>query len=95
LQVANKISEITRRSSTLDVISSGMRMIRDRAVFAVERHDGVWRAECDGEPFGRSRQKEEAKATAHRHGRKMSDQGRACGVHVSGEDASPRDRGEM
>jgi len=63
-----------------------MRTIQDRAVLTVKRHDGVWRVECDGEQFGHSREKEEAKATAHRRARKMSDEGRACAVHVAGED---------
>lgn len=61
-------------------------MIQDRAVLTVKRRDGLWHVECDGEQFGCSFEKEEAKATAHRHARKMSDEGRACAVRVSGED---------
>jgi hypothetical protein len=60
-------------------------MVPDRAVLTVARREGVWRVEHDGEPFGHSREKEVAKAAAHRHARSMMDQGRACEVRVFGE----------
>jgi hypothetical protein len=63
-----------------------MRMVPDRAVLTVTRHEGIWRVELvDGEPFGHSREKEIAKAAAHRHARTMLDRGHACEVRVFGE----------
>jgi hypothetical protein len=51
----------------------------------VSRSEGVWRVEHDGEHFGHSREKEVAKAAAHRHARSLQDGGRPCQVQVSGE----------
>jgi hypothetical protein len=62
-----------------------MRMVPDRAVLTVTRHDGLWRVEHDGLYFGHSREKEVAKAAANRHAREMLDGGRACEVRVFGE----------
>ena len=62
-----------------------MRMLPDRAVLTVTRHDGVWRVEHEGQTFGHSPDKEIAKAAANRHARQMQDGGRACQVRVYGE----------
>jgi len=62
-----------------------MRMVPDRAVLTVTRHEGVWRVEHDGLHFGHSPDKEIAKAAANRHARSMLDDGRACEVRVFGE----------
>lgn len=62
-----------------------MRMIEDRAVLTVSRHDGEWMVELDGEMFGRSTDKEVAKAAANRRAREIQDGGRACQIRVSGE----------
>jgi hypothetical protein len=60
-------------------------MIPDRAVLTILRHDGAWAVELDGEIFGRSQDREVAKAAANRRARQMQDSGRACQVRVSGE----------
>ena len=62
-----------------------MRMISDRAVLTVARHEGAWVVELEGELFGRSFDREIAKAAANRRARQISDAGRACQVRVSGE----------
>jgi hypothetical protein len=62
-----------------------MRMVPDRAVLTVMRHEGVWRVEHEGQHFGHSSDKEIAKAAAHRRAREMQDSGRACQVRVFGE----------
>ena len=62
-----------------------MKMVPDRAVLSVMRHEGVWRVEHEGETFGHSADKEIAKAAAHRRARQMQDSGRACQVRVFGE----------
>jgi len=62
-----------------------MRMVPERAVLTVTRHDGVWQVEYDGQAFGHSRDKEIAKAAAHRRAREMMDAGSFCEVRVSGE----------
>jgi hypothetical protein len=62
-----------------------MRTLVDRAVLTVARHEGVWSVELDGERFGHSPDKEEAKAAANRHARQIQDEGRPCQVRVSGE----------
>ena len=60
-------------------------MVPDRAVLSVTRHEGVWRVEIDGREFGHSREKEVARAAAHRQAREMMDGGRPCEVRVFGE----------
>jgi hypothetical protein len=62
-----------------------MRTVLDRTVLAVSRNDGIWRVEHEGREFGHSRDKEIAKAAAHRYARELQDAGRACEVRVSGE----------
>lgn len=62
-----------------------MRMVPDRAVLTVTRHEGVWSVEHEGEHFGHSPDKEIAKAAANRHARTMLDGGQACEVRVYGE----------
>lgn len=62
-----------------------MRMIPDRAVLTVMRHNGSWVVEVDGQQFGHSIDKEMAKAAANKRARQMQDGGRACQVRVSGE----------
>ena len=62
-----------------------MRMILDRAVLVVQRREGVWMVELDGEVFGQSRDQNDAKAAANRRARQIQDTGRACQVQVKGE----------
>jgi hypothetical protein len=62
-----------------------MKMITERAVLTVLRHEGAWAVELDGELFGQSRDREIAKAAAYRRAREMQDSGRACQVRISGE----------
>jgi hypothetical protein len=56
-----------------------------RAVLTVAKHEGLWAVELEGQRFGHSIEKEEAKAAANKHARQMQDGGRACQVRVSGE----------
>jgi hypothetical protein len=62
-----------------------MRMVPDRAVLTVVRHDGLWAVELDGHFFGHSIDKEIAKAAASKKARQMQDGGRPCQVRISGE----------
>jgi len=62
-----------------------MRTITDRAVLTVVRHEGGWAVELDGELFGKSTDRDIAKAAAHRKAREMQDSGRPCQVRISGE----------
>ena len=62
-----------------------MRMIPDRAVFTVTRHEGVWSVEHEGQSFGHSSDKEVAKAAANRRARETQDGGRPCQVKIWGE----------
>jgi hypothetical protein len=62
-----------------------MRAIAQRAVLTVERREGVWRVELEGQHFGHSADKEVAKAAANRRAREMLDAGQPCQVRVSGE----------
>jgi hypothetical protein len=71
--------------SRRDVVEELMRMITDRAVLTVLRHDGIWAVELEGEMFGESRDREVAKAAANRRAREIHDSGRACQVRISGE----------
>ena len=69
----------------VNVLVRPMRMVTDRAVLTVLRHEGAWAVELDGELFGRSRDQEGAKAAANRRVREIQDSGRACQVRVTGE----------
>jgi hypothetical protein len=60
-------------------------MIEDRAVLTVVRRDGWWAVELEGQEFGRSLDKEIAKASANKRARQLQDSGKACQVRVSGE----------
>jgi hypothetical protein len=62
-----------------------MRMLPDRAILTVNRHEGVWSVEYQGEHFGHSVEKDVANAAAHRRAKEMLDLGRACQVRVFGE----------
>jgi hypothetical protein len=62
-----------------------MRIVPERAVLTVTRHEGVWQVEHDGQTFGHSPDKEVAKAAAVRHARAMQDSGHACQLRVYGE----------
>ncbi|HEV2533690.1 hypothetical protein [Phenylobacterium sp.] len=62
-----------------------MRMVPDRAVLTVVRHNGQWAVEYDGDHFGHSPDQQVAKAAANRRVREMQDTGRPCQVRVSGE----------
>jgi hypothetical protein len=62
-----------------------MRVTVERAVLTVIRHEGGWAVELDGEHFGRSGDRDESKAAAHRRARELQDAGRPCQVRVSGE----------
>lgn len=76
---------INNFSLPVDLLESPMRMVTDRAVLTVLRHEGAWAVELDGELFGRSRDQEGARAAANRRVREIQDSGRACQVRVSGE----------
>ena len=67
------------------MLVNGMRIVPERAVLTVTRHEGVWQVEHGGQTFGHSRDKEIAKAAANRHAREMMDAGHSCEVRVSGE----------
>lgn len=60
-------------------------MTPDRAVLTVQRHDGSWAVELEGQHFGHSPDKEVAKAAANRRARQILDSGRACQVRIFGE----------
>lgn len=62
-----------------------MRTSIERTILNVHRLDGAWAVELEGEVFGRSADREESKAAAHRRARELQDSGRACQVRVSGE----------
>jgi len=67
------------------VISCLMRMITERIILTVARHDSGWSVEQDGIHFGQSADKEVAKAAANRRARSLQDDGQLCQVRVSGE----------
>ena len=71
--------------SALDVLLSAMRMVSDRAVLTVVRHDGSWAVEWEGQFFGQSSDKDVAKAAANKRAREFQDAGRPCQVCVTGE----------
>jgi hypothetical protein len=54
-------------------------------VLTVLRHEGAWAVELDGKLFGHSRDREIAKAAAHRRAREIQDSGQPCQVRISGE----------
>lgn len=60
-------------------------MIEDRAVLTVAQHEGWWTVELEGQMFGRSLDKEVAKAAANKRARQLLDGGQACLVRVTGE----------
>ena len=62
-----------------------MRMIMDRAVLTVARCEGGWAVELDGEVFGKTNDREIAKAAANRRALEIQASGRPCQVRVSGE----------
>ena len=62
-----------------------MRLLPDRAIFTVSRHNGLWAVEHEGEHFAHTADKEEAKAEANKRARAAQDAGRPCQVRVSGE----------
>jgi hypothetical protein len=62
-----------------------MRMVPERAVLTVTRHEGLWQVEHEGEAFGHSPDKEVAQAAANRHAREMLASGKPCQVRVRGE----------
>ena len=62
-----------------------MRMIQERAVFTVMRHNGQWAVEHEGQHFGHSSDKEVARAEAAKRMRQVQDGGRACQIRVTGE----------
>ena len=64
-----------------------MKMVPDRAILTLARHEGVWRVEYEDERFGHSTEKEIARAAAMRRARQMQDSGRACQVLVRGDAA--------
>lgn len=77
--------EKTLRVQCFTVLNSRMRMVLERTVLTVTRHDGVWCVEHDGDEFGHSTDKEIAKAAANRRAREVLDGGRPCEVRISGE----------
>jgi hypothetical protein len=62
-----------------------MKLLQDRAVLSVVRHNGLWAIEHDGAHFGHADDKEAVKATANKRARAMQDRGQACQVRISGE----------
>src|SRR5437588_328968 len=61
-----------------------MKMLADRAVLTVERHEGRWAVAHEGGHFGHSADKEEAKAAANKRARQMLDAGQPCQVRITG-----------
>lgn len=62
-----------------------MKIIPDRTVLNVVRHNQLWAVERGGDHFGHAADKEEAKATANKLARAMLDRGEPCQVRVYGE----------
>lgn len=62
-----------------------MRINSERTILTVQRCDGAWAVEHDGQLFGHSRDKEVAKAAANKHAREIQDRGGSCQVLVTGE----------
>lgn len=57
----------------------------ERTILTIARHDGLWAVELDGEAFGHTPDKEEARASANKQARMMQDGGRPCEIRVEGE----------
>jgi len=57
----------------------------ERETLTVARHDGWWAVEHQGEFFGHTPHREEAKAAANKRARALQDAGRPCQVRVAGE----------
>ena len=57
----------------------------ERSILTIVRHEGVWSVELDGETFGHSSSKDEARASANKQARLMQDGGRPCEIRVEGE----------
>ena len=62
-----------------------MRIDPERAILTVSRQGDGWVVEHDGSQFGRSRDKEVAKASAHKRARELLSKGHGCEVRVFGE----------
>jgi len=62
-----------------------MKVLPDRAVLTVLRHNDLWAIECDGDHFGHARDKDEVKATANKRARQLLDDGQPCLVRIIGE----------
>jgi hypothetical protein len=65
--------------------SEAMKMLPDRAVLNVVRHNHLWAVEHEGDHFGHAADKEVVKATANKRARDLQDRGQACQVRVLGE----------
>lgn len=57
----------------------------NRTIFAVIEDGDGWAVESGGAILDRRRDKDEAKAAAHRRARSSQDKGHACMVRISGE----------
>ncbi len=62
-----------------------MQNVIDRAVFTVQQNNGAWIVVSEGSVLHRCKDKDEAKAHAHKRARASQDSGRAAMVRVSGE----------
>ena len=62
-----------------------MKLLSERAVLSVVRHNDLWAIEHGGEHFGHASDKEVVKATANKRARALQDKGQACQVRVLGE----------
>lgn len=62
-----------------------MRVLPERAVFTVQKHNGQWALEHDGHYSDHSDDKEIVKAAANKRARAALDDGMACQVRVAGE----------
>ena len=62
-----------------------MRILLERTVFTVQRHNGQWAIEHNGEYFDHSDDKEVVKAAANKRARNALDEGQACQIRVTGE----------
>jgi hypothetical protein len=60
-------------------------MDTSRAVLTIVCYDGEWVVELEGEVFGRSRERDVAKAAANRRVLELQAAGRPCQVRVVGE----------
>lgn len=85
----NSINSRDKRGKTefyLELCDSEiMKMLPDRAVLNVVRHNHLWAVEHEGDHFGHAADKEVVKATANKRARDLQDRGQACQVTVVGE----------